>query len=255
MTSARLLARQIRYANLSFWRNPTSAFFTFAFPLMFLVIFTSLLGTGKVQLPGRTVSLSTYYVAAMATYGVVSACFSNLGMTLTFHRDAGILKRLRGTPLSRATYLASRIIHAIAVAIALVAVTALLGRTAYHATLPTGASLGQFAAMLVVGALTFSALAFAISGAIPNAEAAPAVINATIMPLLFLSGIFIPLGTNAPAWILWVARVFPVRHFVVGMQSAFLGTAFHWSDVGIVALWGVGGFLVARRAFRWDPPR
>ena len=42
-----LVLRQVRYTNKAFWRNPASAFFTFAFPLMFLVIFTSLLGNGR----------------------------------------------------------------------------------------------------------------------------------------------------------------------------------------------------------------
>ena len=44
--------QQSRYVNKAFWRNPASAFFTFAFPLMFLVIFTALLGRGRS--PGRT---------------------------------------------------------------------------------------------------------------------------------------------------------------------------------------------------------
>ena len=46
MSDTSLVFRQVRYTNKAFWRNPASAFFTFAFPLMFLVIFTSLLGDG-----------------------------------------------------------------------------------------------------------------------------------------------------------------------------------------------------------------
>ena len=52
MNPVALTARQVRYANKAFWRNPASAFFTFAFPLMFLVIFTALLGLGH-RAPGR----------------------------------------------------------------------------------------------------------------------------------------------------------------------------------------------------------
>ena len=100
-----LTARQVRYANKAFWRNPASAFFTFAFPLMFLVIFTALLGSGTVHLAGRTVKESTYYVAAMAAFAVISACYTNVAMTVTFQRDAGILKRIDGTPLPAARLL------------------------------------------------------------------------------------------------------------------------------------------------------
>ena len=56
--------RQIRYTNKAFWRNPASAFFTFAFPLLFLVIFTTLIGNGDVDLGnGVTGKLSTFYVS------------------------------------------------------------------------------------------------------------------------------------------------------------------------------------------------
>ena len=79
------------------------------------------------------------------------------------------------------------------------------------------------------------------------------MVNATILPLLFLSGVFIPLGVNAPQWIVWIGKIFPVRHFAASMQAGFLGTAFKWSDVAIVALWGLGGFIFARRFFSWEP--
>ena len=92
-------ARQFRFTNKAFWRNPASAFFTFAFPLMFLVIFTALLGQGQVEIRGFELDTTTYYVGAMAAFGVVSACFTNIAIQTTFNRDAGILKRLRGTPL------------------------------------------------------------------------------------------------------------------------------------------------------------
>jgi hypothetical protein len=44
-----------------------------------------------------------------------------------------------------------------------------------------------------------------------------------------------------------------VKHFADAMRAGFLGTAFHWSDVLVVAVWGVGGLLVAVRAFDWEP--
>ena len=141
------------------------------------------------------------------------------------------------------------------IAVLLVVITAAFGRLAYSADIPTGMTLVRFIVALAVGSASFSALAFAITPAIPNADAAPAIINASIMPLLFISGIFIPFGNNAPNWIVWVARVFPVRHFAVGIQAGFLGTAFSWTDVLVVAAWGIGGLIVATRYFSWEPRR
>lgn len=245
----------VRYVNKAFWRNPASAFFTFAFPIMFLVIFTSLLGHGVVDVSGRMVHQSTYYVGAMAAFAVISACYTSLAISVTIQRDAGILKRTDGTPLPSSAFLGARVLHALLVAILLVIITAAFGRTFYHADLPTGTALVHFAVMLCVGAASFAALAFAMATSVPNADASPAVVNASILPLLFLSGIFIPLGDSAPNWIMWIARVFPVRHFARGMQAGFLGTTFQWSDVAVVAAWGVGGLLLSIRYFTWQPRR
>src|ERR1700739_1692410 len=98
MNTLRLTGIQFRYVNKAFWRNPASAFFTFAFPLMFLVIFTALLGHSTVRLGTRTIDTSTYYVAAMACFAAITACFNNIAMSITFQREEGVLKRTRGTP-------------------------------------------------------------------------------------------------------------------------------------------------------------
>jgi ABC-2 type transport system permease protein len=248
-----LTLTQLRYVNKAFWRNPASAFFTFAFPLMFLVIFTSLLGHGTVHLGGRTVHQSTYYVAAMGAYAVISACYMNIAISLCVQRDAGILKRTHGTPLPTAVYFAARVLYALLIAVLLVAITVAFGRLFYQADIPTGASLARFAAALTVGAASFCAMGFAITAIIPNADAATPIVNASIVPLLFLSGIFIPIGDNAPAWIVWVARIFPVKHFADCFDAGFLGSAFRWSDLLVVGLWGLGALVFARFRFSWEP--
>jgi ABC-2 type transport system permease protein len=135
----------------------------------------------------------------------------------------------------------------------LVAITAVFGRVLYGAEIPSGISLLRFLVMLTVGSASFCALGLAITSAIPNADAAGPIVNASIMPLLFLSGIFIAFDARTPSWVLWTARLFPVRHFVLGMQAGFLGTPFSWADVLIVAAWGVAGLLLAVRHFSWEP--
>ena len=68
-----------------------------------------------------------------------------------------------------------------------------------------------------------------------------------------MSGIFIPIGDDAPPWIGWVARIFPVKHFADGIQAGFLGNPFHWTDVLVVAAWGIAGMLLTLRYFSWEP--
>jgi ABC-2 type transport system permease protein len=248
-----LTASQIRYVNKAFWRNPSRAFFTFAFPLMFLVIFTSLLGNYKTHVGDMPMKSSTYYVASMACFGVITACYNNISIAMTAEREAGILKRVDGSPLPKGAFMASRVVHAVLVAAVLMACTAAFGAAFYGAHVLGGFALARFVLVLLVGAATFCALGLAVTAIIRNADAAPAIVNATILPLLFLSGVFIPFGNDTPSWILWVARVFPVKHFASGMMAGFVGTPFAWTDLLIVAAWGIAAVAVSVRYFRWLP--
>jgi ABC-2 type transport system permease protein len=251
----REVARQFRFTNKAFWRNPASAFFTFIFPLLFLVIFTSLLGNGTVSLPdGVMIKTSTYYVFSMAAFGLISACYSNIAISVVFAREGGILKRLRGTPLPARSYLTARVLHATFVGFLLVAITVVFGRVVFQAHLPGSTDTLLFILTLLVGAGCFAAIGLAVSGLVPNEDAGPPIVNAIILPLLFLSGIFIA-SENPPAWVDWVGRIFPVRHLVDAMRASYLGAPFHWFDVLVMAIWLVGAVIVASRTFRWEPGR
>ena len=257
MSDAGLLAQQVRTTNKAFWRNPASAFFTFAFPLMFLVIFTALLGGGNVEVaPGVMIQQDSYYVAAMAAFAVITATYTNLAISVSFTRDAGILKRTRGSPLPAGIYLGGRVAHAVLISILLVLITAAFGVAFYQANVPTGVLLWEYFVTVVVGAMAFSALGLATTAVVPNADAAPAIVNAIILPLLFLSGIFFPLE-GAPQWMIVLGDIFPVKHFAEAMLGSFYGPPlqFEWVDVLVVAAWGAVGLAVAIRFFSWEPRR
>ena len=255
MSDAGLLAQQVRTTNKAFWRNPASAFFTFAFPLMFLVIFTALLGGGNVEVaPGVMIQQDSYYVAAMAAFAVITATYTNLAISVSFTRDAGILKRTRGSPLPAGIYLGGRVAHAVLISILLVLITAAFGVAFYQANVPTGVLLWEYFVTVVVGAMAFSALGLATTAVVTNADAAPAVVNAIILPLLFLSGIFFPIE-GAPHWMIVLGDIFPVKHFAEAMLGSFYGPPlqFEWVDVLVVAAWGAVGLALAIRFFSWEP--
>ena len=100
MIGLTLALRQVRFENKAFWRNPAAAFFTFAFPLLFLVIFTTIFGDDSGTLPtGQEVNGATYFTATILAFSVITACYTNIAMTVTIARDEGVLKRVHGTPL------------------------------------------------------------------------------------------------------------------------------------------------------------
>ena len=258
MNTLALAFRQVRFEQKAFWRNPAAAFFTFAFPLLFLVIFTSLLGNGFAFLPtGEETSQATYYVAAILSFSVVTACYTNIAIGVAFSRDEGVLKRIRGTPLPATSYLLGKMLHSVWIMVLLTAIVMAFGRIVYDVSFPTD-SIPAFVVTLLIGSAVFCLLGLAVTALVPNAEAAPAVVNGIILPLLFISGIFIPLD-NAPDWIITIGDFFPVKHFFNAASEAYIpfGDASGWSggDLVLVGVWGIVGLVVAARYFSWEPRR
>ena len=243
MNAAGLTLKQFAYENKAFWRNPAAAFFTFVFPLMFMVIFNGLFQdeTG-------------FYVPAIAAFSVVTACFTNIAMGVTIARDQGVLKRVRGTPLPAASYLVGRVLHAVFIALILVAIVVVAGTVFYEVDPPS--SPGRFLATLAVGSASFCALGLAFTALIPHQEAAPVLVNAAVLPLSFVSDVFIP-SEHAPAWMQTLADIFPIKHFAQAMLASFDPSFRTWSNVDLVvlAVWGVVGLLAAIRFFSWEPRR
>jgi ABC-2 type transport system permease protein len=262
VSNAQLVLRQARFENKAFWRNPASAFFTFAFPLLFLVIFSTLLGDvggGTSPSPtGEEIESTTYFIPAILSFSVVTACFTNIAIGISFARDQGILKRLRGTPCPGWIYLAARVLHAVFVSLILVAIVVVFGLVFYGVEVPLD-TLPAFLLTLAVGAGTFCSLGLAATCAVPNAEASPAVVNGMVLPLLFISGTFIPIG-DSPQWLQTLAGIFPVKPFLDATFESFLPppdnpSGFVWSSIAVLAVWGVAGLVVAARFFRWEPSR
>lgn len=238
-----LAARQIGFVNRSFWRNPAAAFFTFAFPLMFLVLFNGIFGEAQFFVPG------------IAAFGVISACFTNVAMQMTFAREEGVLKRVRGTPLPPSAYIVGKVLHSTLVAMLLVAIVAAFGALFYDVDLPTTSKLGPFIISVIVGSLSFSTLGLAITALVPNEDAAPAIVNAAVIPLAFISNVFAQ-ADEMPTWLKTVGDAFPLKHFTATLDAAFPPeSTFNWGDVAFVAAWGIAGLLLAIRFFRWEPHR
>jgi len=255
MNDVTLMLRQVRFENLWFWRNPPAAFFTFVFPLIFLVLFNVIFGNNEIEVEGGTTNESTFYVPAIAALSVITACYTNIAMTICYTRDDGILKRIHGTPLPVWIYVIARVLHAVLIGLLLVAIVVAFDWVFYDVDVPTN-TLPAFVVTVILGSATFSMLGLAVTTFIPNAEAAPAIVNFTILPLFFISDVFINLE-DPPAWLETLANVFPVVHFSQAMQTAFnpfqTGAGFEWFDLAIIAAWGVAGFYITLTSFSWEP--
>jgi ABC-2 type transport system permease protein len=255
MTGVALVLHQFRFDQKIFWRNRASVFFTAIFPLMFLLILATFFRNTDVK--GLHVNGATYYVPAIIVLSVIAATTVKLAMNLSSEREAGQLKRVRGTPLPPSAFVAGRVGNSLVISLIMVLLISLLGGLLYGVEIPTR-TLPAALLTLVVGAASFSCLGFALAAAIPSEDAAPAVTNAIVFPLYFLSGVFIP-QDEIPSGVLGFADVFPVRNFFEAMFTAWdphtTGSGFEFGHLAVVAAWGLFGLLIAVRFFRWEPRR
>jgi ABC-2 type transport system permease protein len=248
-----LVLHQARFDLLDFLRNRQSRFFTLVLPILFLVIFVSVFGNDKVG--PEHVKASTYYVPGLAALGVIAASFVNLVISITTLREAGVLKRRRSTPVPALVLIAGRALTAIVVALAVMTALLLIGRFVYGVRLPAE-TLPGVVVTAIIGAMTFCCLGYALSTAIRSADAAQPMVQAIMLPLYFISGVFIP-NVSLPRWLRDVAKVFPVEHLAAGLRHAFdpatHGIGIVWSDLGVLALWAAAGLAIALTRFTWTP--
>jgi ABC-2 type transport system permease protein len=240
-----VVAHQARYELLTFWRSPQGRFFTLALPIIFLVLFTSVFGD------------ATYYVGHLAALGVISAALTSLVVSVTVERERGILKRRRAAPVSATGLIAGRVTSSTIVAAASVACLLLVAWLAYDVRLHL-ADLPMIMLATVVGAVAFAGLGYALASFIRSTDAAIPVVQGILLPLYFISGVFVP-SDELPSRLLTVAEAFPVRHLAQALYGpldpATTGSGIEAADLLVVALWGLAGLVVAAGHFSWVPRR
>lgn len=247
-----LIARQVRFEQLSFWLNPIGAVLTIGFSVVFIVIFLSTSGHSTVGYLAH-INLGQYYLPAFAAYGIMSACFNILAITLVNRREMGLLKRLRLSPLPTWMLLAAIFINSMIIALIQIVLMLLVGHFGYNVQGPH--DIPAFVLVVVVGMLSFTALGVGISTLVPNADAAGPVVSLVFFILVALSGLYFPV--NPGSGLATFTDFFPIRHLIVASVTSFNGIpgASIWNDVLVMALWGVAGVVVSLRRWEWSPKR
>jgi ABC-2 type transport system permease protein len=225
--------------------------------VLFLVIFASVFGGSGHTTPvaGGRITTSVYYVPGIIAFGIIAACLGNLVASVTTQRERGVLKRRRATPVPAAAVIGGRVVTAVVVAVAMAAILLGIGWAAYGAHVPGRTALA-FAVAVVVGAGSFCCIGYALASFIRNEEAALPTTQALLLPLYFISGVFVAVAA-LPHWLADVGEIFPVRHLADALLVAYnphtTGLGFAGQDLLVVAAWGAAGLLIALRKFSWLP--
>jgi len=245
-----------KYALLSFRRNPAATFFTIIFPLLFLVIFGFVFGSETTGPPDQQVDVATFIVPGILGLSIVSATFVNLAMGQVIRREAGQLKRLRGTPLSPLSHIIGQILSALVIVVFMTVLVTVIGRLFFGVEFNLN-SIGVFALSIALGSVAFSALGLAITAIIPNDDAAPAITNATVFPLYFISDVFFFSDDDSSGFIDTLGSIFPVKPLVESLQDSYNpfieSVSIPWANWAVVAAWGAFGVIIAARFFKWTP--
>jgi len=243
-----VLLHQLVFEQRVFWRSREAAVFIFIFPLLLYALLESVYSDEIDGVPSADVLL-----AGLFGYGAANTAFAGLAIILVGRREAGILKRLRSTPLPPPTYIAAVLLSTLVV-FALQAIGLLaLGALAFGASRP--ANLLGFAGAVVLGVVCFAGMGVGAASVIRSAEGVSAVVNVIVLPMAFLSGSFGPTN-DYPAFLDAIANALPLTYFIDIVNGVYLDGESLYADpkaLGIVAAWGVAGLAIALRRFSWMP--
>ena len=257
-STARIALSRVALEVKLFSRERQQVVFSFAYPVVMLVIFSSVLG-GDVM-PGG-VSFPQYFLAGIAATGIMLTSFQAIGTSIAAERENGQLERLQllGTP--PLAYFAGKAGQVLVTTAAQLALLLLLAHYAYDVPMPAGLEHWvTFGWVAVLGALAGTVLGVAVSTLRGSAASVTTGISAFAIVLQFFSGVFFGF-LELPGWMQQVAAFFPLKWLTQGMRSAFLpeqagsfeiaGSWEHGRTALVLAAWVIIGVVVCIRTFRW----
>ena len=249
--TATLAAWQVRYEQRSFWRNRRAAFFSLAFPLMYLVVF-GLLTRGTTLDTRGHLAMIDFYVPGIVAYAIVLIGFNTTAMQFATRRANGVFKRIRTTPLPWAAYVGGMLGSTVLVVALSVAIMLVVGTTVFDASFRVE-TLPGLLATLVLGTACFTTLGVAASRVVAKPENGIGILIVITLPLTFISNVWFPID-DAPGWVRDLAGAFPLKPLADGIATAFdpataaPGLAGH--DLLVLALWTAAGCAMMANTMR-----
>jgi ABC-2 type transport system permease protein len=185
----------------------------------------------------------------------MSTTFTALAFNMTFLREQGVLKRIRGTPMPGVSYLAGIAGNAITNTALQIVIITVAGKLFFGTGWPR--DYAELVVFVAAGVLCFASLGVAFSHVIPNFDSAPAYVNAVFLPTIFVSGVFYDVA-KVPGFLKGIAQALPLKHLIDGLSGAMVkGTSLgaNISALGVIAAWAALGVLFAVRGFSWEQRR
>lgn len=230
----------------SFRRRRTAMFFTFAFPLLLVLIFGALITTAGDGGQGLFTEPPGYYVPGYVAVVVLFTPLTRVGSTVARHREGNRFEKLETTPLTRGEWLAAHsfvnvIVVGVAAAMVLALIVAVTGTTIRVQTLPVVAVLVGF------GVVLFCGVGAVIGRVADSRDGVVAAANGIALPLVFLSETFVPL-TLLPDWFRPLVSASPLTYFARSVRAVSV-TGDPWlGDAAVLGVLAVVAFAAGAAA-------
>ncbi|MGW5054927.1 ABC transporter permease [Actinokineospora sp. NPDC004072] len=204
-------------------RNPAWIGIGLMQPMLYLFFFGPLLERITESTPGFPPGTAWQILTPALIIQIALFGSSFVGFALLADLRTGVVERLRVTPASRMALLLGRVLRDAAQAVVQAVVILVLAYFVFDLR----ASAGAIALTLVIVglmAVTLASCSYALALRLKDEDAFPAVLNTVLMPVLMLSGIFIPITQGlAPAWLYELSRWNPFTHVVDIERASFRG--------------------------------
>jgi ABC-2 type transport system permease protein len=257
-SAARIALARVGLELRLFARERQQVVFSFAYPVVMMVVFGSVLGGDVV--PGG-VPFAQYFLAGIAATGIMLTSFQSLATSIAAERETGQLERLQllGTP--PVAYFAGKAGLVLVTSAAQLALLLPVARYGYDVPLPVDlAHWVTFGWVAALGSLAGTVLGIGASALRGSAASVTTAVSAFAVVLQFFSGVFFVFG-GLPSWMQQVAALYPLKWLTQGMRSAFLpdgagafevaGGWEHGRTALVLAAWAIIGVVVCVRTFRW----
>ena len=261
--TVRLGLARIRYEVRLYFRAGDAVFFTFLFPALMLLIFSTAFSNSSfgTDAAGHDVSAAAFYLPAMLAAGLLLSGLQNMAIDIARERGDGTLKRLGGAPVSPTSYFMGKLGQMLVTGALQAVLLLLVAGLLFHVPLPTDVGAwATFGWVFVLGVTTSGVLGIALSAVPRSGRSATAVVIPITLILQFISGVYLQF-TNLPNWLQTVASVFPLKWMAQGMRAVFLPSTFEQLEVGgdwnlpgvaiACGIWLVVGLVLCRLTFRW----
>lgn len=242
-----------------YFRERESVFFSFAFPIIMLALFSTIFGD-QINEESTGMTAGRFFLPGMISAGILLTSFQSMALSVATERDDGTLKRIRSTPLPPVAYFLGKIGLVAITSLAQLALLLVVAVAAFGVELPGFGQWATFAWVFLFGTASGTVLGIAYSSVATSARGAAAVIIAPTLILQFISGVYFSFA-DLPTWLQQVAAIFPLKWIAQGMRSVFFPDS--WAEMEmagtwetqrtlvILLAWALAGLVLCLLTFRW----